>query len=248
MRRGWHISGIDHCCRKNGSAENRVPWRHGNSDSDKHKPNNLDKSGRNTVSEWDFSVVPTLKYLEKNQYSLDEYECVEFKTCEPYYMRESVQHSNLTISGTSQLSFNTDSGMQNIYDDEGNGLYATNGCLIEVPAYEQHFVLSLIDGSAQYHKSYPTEEGYHYESECIELIYDDNGFPVWEISRDSGGRDCDGPIERHSFYLSYGGFANSEHYDNKERYEQQYKYHSELISHNYRKGYIRDYYAEAMGY
>jgi hypothetical protein len=43
-----------------------VQWPFKYLNSDKHKPNNVDNSARNTVSEWDYSVVPTLKYIEKN--------------------------------------------------------------------------------------------------------------------------------------------------------------------------------------
>jgi hypothetical protein len=88
--------------------------------------------------------------------------------------------------------------------------------------------------SRDFHYSRPTEEGYEY---CHEELFH-NGEEI-EYEMYSGGRDCDGPIDRHYSYVCKVGpdlKADTNYYGDK------------LPKWRKVKGHVRDYYAEAMGY
>lgn len=182
-------------------------------------------------------------------YNKDEYEVVEFKSCEPFYMREAVRGRSINVCGYADIDFNHNVGMENLYDDEGGYIYGTDGVALEVPAYEKHLILKLYEGRANVHFWTRHEEGSSYEELEIELVRDKEGFPYWEISSDSGGTDCDGPIEYHRFYYSHGGFNGKLRIDDtEEKYEAEQKWNSPMKSDPHRKGWNRDVYAEQAGY
>ena len=182
-------------------------------------------------------------------YSKEEYEVVEFKWCEPFYIRQSVGGRQVTFDGYGEFFFNTDEGMETIFDDEDNCIYGTDGVAIEIPAYRQNLILTLYQGRANIHFWARHEEGSSYEELEIELVRDEDGFPYWSIDSDTGGTDCDGPIEYHRFFMSHGGFApkwNIE--ESQEKYERECRWYSQMISDPQRKGWNRDVYAEQAGY
>jgi hypothetical protein len=83
----------------------------------------------------------------------------------------------------------------------------------------------LLGQTQSFGYSRPTEEGYEYDN--------------IELERNSGGRDCDGPIDRHSEYVCKIGpdlQADTNCYGDK------------LPKWQRTKARVRDYYAEAMGY
>lgn len=167
-------------------------------------------------------------------FNKDKYEIVEFKWCYPFRIRQSVEGRSIKFSGYGEISFNTDEGTEYVYDDEDKNIMGPDGVAIEVPAYRQHVCLILFEGNASIHYWGRHEEGSSYEDMGIELVYDEEGFPYWEMDSDCGGTDCDGPIEHHRFFISYG---SSENDDN-----------SPLINNPNKRGYNRDYYAEQAGY
>jgi hypothetical protein len=139
--------------------------------------------------------------------------------------------------------------METIFDDEDNCIYGTDGVAIEIPAYRQNLILTLYQGRANIHFWARHEEGSSYEELEIELVRDEDGFPYWSINSDTGGTDCDGPIEYHRFFISHGGFApkwNIE--ESQEKYERECRWHSQMISDPQRKGWNRDVYAEQASY
>jgi hypothetical protein len=190
----------------------------------------------------------SLKKELLEQYLEEDQEIVEFKWCEPFYKRENTGGHRINICGYADIDFNTNLGTEYVYDDEDNNVMGTDDCAIEVPAYQKHFILKLYEGRAYLHYWTRHEEGSSYEELEVELVRDEEGFPYWSIDSDSGGTDCDGPIEYHRFFMSHGGFASKFDSNNQERYECELKWHSPMISDPQRKGWNRDVYAEQMGY
>lgn len=193
---------------------------------------------------------------EINYYDPELYEIIEFNFPEPFYARETVGGRTFCFNGYGNIFFNTNIDNETIYTDEDHPLYdQKTGEALEVPAYRQYMILELFFGSVELHHSAPHEEGYSYETDIIELVYNDEGFPYWEINSENGGRDCDGPIERHNYYISLGGFNSKSvmmtHFSkdySDEKYERELKWHSPRKSDPNKRGYVRDYYAEQAGY
>lgn len=84
------------------------------------------------------------------------------------------------------------------------------------------------------YRSWPTDEGYSYRGETIACDKDKG---LWVVDCISGGRDCDGQIDRETRFISKGGqtFSNDIYGVMK----------SELERVDSRQ---RDQYAELMGY
>lgn len=57
-----------------------------------------------------------------------------------------------------------------------------------------------IDTKMEYHQSWETDEGYSYQS--LQVFFEDD---VWKIEITSGGKDCDGKIDRYHDFVSQGG-------------------------------------------
>jgi hypothetical protein len=130
-------------------------------------------------------------------------------------------------------------------------------------------LITLNTGFVNFGWSTAHDEGYSNEFYAVELGEDELGQPVWLIEMETGGRDCDGPIEHYRYYKSKGGKKkNFEEYlsrmlssykplteEEKElelselRLEYAIEeYRSPFEHSNHNKGYNRDHYAEAMGY
>jgi len=200
----------------------------------------------------------TEKILEKEfPNEKDKYEIVEFKFPKSFYIREPVENRHFNIiDGYGKVFFNTNLENESIQDNEGRFLFDQNtGEVLKIPAYRQYFILELVHGSAQINYYERTDEGHDYGHLYIELVLDEQGFPYWEITNETGGSDCDGPIEYHNFYMSYGDYADKEvckvNYTQSysdEYYEQDLKYSSPWSINTNKRSCKRDYRAEEAGY
>ena len=156
-----------------------------------------------------------------------------------------------------------------VEDSQGYPTYAKDEN--EDYIYEQVRVLliNLNTGFVNFGWSTAHDEGYSNEFYAIELGEDELGQPVWLVQMETGGRDCDGPIEHYRYYKTKGGKKkNFEKYlsrmlpshkpltdEEKELYLSELRleyaieeYRSEFQHSDHNKGYNRDHYAEAMGY
>ena len=193
-----------------------------------------------------------------NYFDPEKYEIVEFEMPEPFYAREAVGGRRFEIiDGYGKIFFNTNLGMEPVQDEYGESLLfdPKTGEPLEIPAYQQYFILELIHGRASISWYANTEEGHSYTDEYIELVYNDEGFPYWAITNESGGSDCDGPIERTNHYISHGGFNSRQQMITnfgkeytEEKYERELRWHSPSSSNLNKRGSQRDYFAEQAGY
>lgn len=129
-------------------------------------------------------------------------------------------------------------------------------------------LLSLHSGYVNFGWSTAHDEGYSNEFYAVEEGEDSLGQPVWLIECQTGGCDCDGPLERYNYLKSKGGKTNIESYvermmpkdkplteEETELYRSEYRneyaiqeYRSPMTYSKHQKAYQRDHYAEAMGY
>jgi hypothetical protein len=197
-----------------------------------------------------------------------EMEIVEWIPCNPFIFAIPID-CQYELDGSAVVSTIQIPQHKIVEDEQGCPIAAKDEN--EDYIYEQVRVLliNLNTGFVNFGWSTLNDEGYSYEYYAVELGEDELGQPVWLIEMQTGGRDCDGPIEHYRYYKSKGGKKkNFEEYlsrmlpshqpltdEEKELYLSELRleyaieeYRSEFQLSNHNKGYNRDRFAEAMGY
>lgn len=210
-------------------------------------------------------------FLENEQYIIadpSEMEIVEWVPCNPFIFAIPIDcqfeiHGQATISTITIPEHKMIEDSQGYpcatKDEEDNYIYENIRVLI----------LNLQDGYANFGWRTAHDEGYSNEFYTVEKGQDELGQPVWLIEMETGGSDCDGPIEHYRYYKSKGGTKKDfEEYlsrmlptheplteEQKELHLSELRleyaieeFRSNFEDSNHNKGYNRDHFAEAMGY
>lgn len=209
--------------------------------------------------------LPKIKWVLADP---SEMEIVEWNYCQPFVFAIPID-CNFEIHGKATVSTMVIPEHKMIEDSQGYPMAAKDEN--ENYIYEQVrvLVIYLNNGYAEFGWRTAHDEGYSDEFYKVEKGVDELGQPVWLIQMETGGRDCDGPIEHYHYYKSKGGKRKDfEEYlsrmlpshkpltdEERELYLSELRleyaieeFRSNFEHSNHEKGYNRDHFAEAMGY